>query len=190
MEFKQYLEESEYLIWEQCNENRLLDILKGSFDIVKGAAQTGAGIMTVGDEALAKMVGDGQKGRMRKGFQGITKGVGSAAGGVKKIVVGDKNIKPQAALVKQTTPAKQATQVTSIKQAAPKSPKKPNPLWQKLVAQYAAAKTQEEKRKLQSQLAQADPAAYQQSLKAALPRKRPATDPAGRLRSGRPRKII
>lgn len=173
MEFKEYLQESEYLAWERYDENRLLDILKGSYDIVKGAAQTGAGVMTVGDEALAKIVGDGQKGRMKRGFQGIKKGILGAGGGLKKIVVGgEKNKKTK----KQLNPT--ATTKTVQKSTS-------SPLWQKLVSQYATAKTQKEKREIQSKMAQVDPVVYQQTLKAAQPRKpRPSTDPSGRLRSG------
>lgn len=106
MEFKQYLENelnAELDLFEQIYQEdpdwigeSLFDIARGAGNIVRGAAQSGAGLMSIGDEALAKMMGDGTKGRMKGGWSGLARGVGNMGKGVRQILVGSPQNQPQA----------------------------------------------------------------------------------------------
>lgn len=61
-----------------------LDLLgEGIWDVGAGLLRSADGAATVGDEALAKLVGQGQRGRMRRGLSDF-------AGGLRRAVLGQK----------------------------------------------------------------------------------------------------
>ena len=75
MEFREYLERETRLEFElfksihldqgRIADESVMDIVKGAGKVIKGVAQSGAGIMSMGDEAIARAMGDGTKGRFR-----------------------------------------------------------------------------------------------------------------------------
>ena len=69
-------------------DETVLDILKGTGNLIKGTAQTGAGLLSVGDEALAKAMGQGTKGRMTGGFRQIGTGLGNIGYGTRQALIG------------------------------------------------------------------------------------------------------
>jgi hypothetical protein len=114
VEFKQYLENenaSELDLFEQIYQEdpdwigeSLFDIARGAGNFIKGAAQSGAGMMSIGDEALARMMGDGTKGRMKRGWDGLSTGVGNMGKGVRQALVGSPQNQPQASRKPVQTP--------------------------------------------------------------------------------------
>lgn len=96
MEFKEYLLKEEFdeqcRLFEQCDainhdwmmDESLWDIAKGGWNTAKGLARAGAGAMTLGDEAIAKSMGQGTKGRMGRGW-------GNIAGGIRQAFLGSPN---------------------------------------------------------------------------------------------------
>jgi len=96
MEFKEYILKQEFdeqcRLFEQCDainhdwmmDESLWDMAKGAWNTAAGVARAGAGAMTIGDEAIAKAMGQGTKGRMGRGW-------GNLAGGVRQTFVGSPN---------------------------------------------------------------------------------------------------
>lgn len=76
MEFREFLEKQEKM------DESLLGLAKGGLGIAKGLGNTFAGAMTMGDETLAKMMGQGTRGRFARGSSRFGKGV-------QQIFVGD-----------------------------------------------------------------------------------------------------
>lgn len=76
MEFREFFEEQEKM------DESLLGLAKSGWGIAKGIGNTYAGAMTMGDEALAKMVGQGSKGRFGRGS-------GQFKRGIRQIFIGD-----------------------------------------------------------------------------------------------------
>ena len=70
MNFREFLEEQENI------DESLWDVAKGTWGVAKGVANAAAGAMTMGDEAIAKMVGDGARWpRMRRGREQFGRGM-------------------------------------------------------------------------------------------------------------------
>lgn len=67
MQFREFLEKEE-------KTESIMGVAKAGWNALAGTARTGAGIMTVGDEILAGLMGDGTKGRMRTGVDQIRRG--------------------------------------------------------------------------------------------------------------------
>lgn len=76
MDFSEFLLEEEQL---DLLSEALFD--EGLWDIGAGLMQSAGGALTVGDEALAKMMGQGRKGRM-------SRGAGNLVGGLRRALVG------------------------------------------------------------------------------------------------------
>lgn len=64
MHFREFLEKQE----------KSESVMRTAWNAVAGTARAGAGLMTVGDEVLAGIMGDGTKGRMRRGVDQIRAG--------------------------------------------------------------------------------------------------------------------
>lgn len=180
MYFNKWLKEEEFDLF---NEYLLNDSLKGIAQGVLGAGRgvlgagkaafrTLDGAMTVGDELLSKMVGQGTKGRMRSGLNNF-------AGGVRDFVVGPKpSVKPTDQQPKQTKtnqvqtaqPLQQQPQTSQTKSVSPNVGFMPPYFantWDELAQSYKVAKTRQEKDAIQKKLAILDPIKYQQALKKA-----------------------
>lgn len=111
MEFREFFEEQEKM------DESLLGLAKGGLGIAKGLGNTFAGAMTMGDEALAKMMGQGTKGRFARGS-------GRFGRGVRQIFVGDPpKTEPQQnaaeAPAQETQPQRKATE-TPTQETQPK----------------------------------------------------------------------
>lgn len=105
------------------------DLLEeGPWGFIKGAARTAGGLLTMGDEAIATVMGDRRKGRFTRGAKSVMGGIGdtwkSVAGPGKQAVtqnkdgsvtIGGKNYVPQQA--QQTQP--QQTQPQQAQQTRP-----------------------------------------------------------------------
>lgn len=182
--FNEWLKEKqEFELWENAFlDESFLDIIKGLANTGVGAFRTGSGFMTVGDEALAKLMGQGTKGRMKDGADEFKKGLRQMFIGLPKEKA--KALEPIKEPIQQIAstpnpveePIKQ-TPTPEIQQKQKNSPtKQPQPekqiekepdLWDQLIKKYKAAKTKQERRAIQIQLAKADPVKYQQALKRA-----------------------
>lgn len=180
--FNEWLKEKqEFELWENAIlDESFLDIIKGLANTGVGAFRTGSGFMTVGDEALAKLMGQGTKGRMKDGADEFKKGLRQMFIGLPKEKTKDPVKEPIQQIqvqipdpVKEPVPVKQ----TSTTEAQPKQKniskqpekqieKEPD-LWDMLIKKYKSAKTKQERRAIQIQLAKADPVKYQQALKRA-----------------------
>jgi hypothetical protein len=134
VEFREHLENETRLeqeLFEQIYQEdpdwigeSVLDILKGAGRVVKGAAQSGSGLLSMGDEAVARMVGDGTKGRFKGGWDRLSRGVGNIGSGVRQALVGEPRKpspqpQPQAQAVAQ--PAPQQVQPQAAPQPAPQA---------------------------------------------------------------------
>lgn len=102
MEFREFFEEQERI------DESLLGLAKGAWGITKGVANTAAGAMTMGDEAIAKIMGQGTKGRFSRGSDRFSRGV-------RQIFVGDPPKKE---------PAEQPNPPEQSKQPSPKEEEK------------------------------------------------------------------
>ena len=196
MEFRDYLENEKRLeqeLFEQIYQNdpdwiveSVLDILKGAGKVIKGTAQSGSGLLSMGDETIARMVGDGTKGRFKGGLDRIARGLGNIGSGVRQALVGEPN-KPaqQAQIAPQQAPQAQAAPQTAPQprqhvqpQAAPQQPQKKEPLKFKikrnerlksdlegLVKQYRSATSKGERNRILATIALKHPGWYQEKLK-------------------------
>jgi hypothetical protein len=139
--------------WMRHDET-LLDIVKGAGRVAKGAVQSGVGIMSMGDEALSRLVGDPTTGRMKSGWDRFARGAGNVAGGVKQALVGGS---PSPEPRPQMQAARQAKQQPPPP-AGPRKKKQivirlakgesPPPGLESLVAQYKASKDPGERDRL------------------------------------------
>jgi hypothetical protein len=187
MKFKDWLKEEEFNVFEEYLLNdSLKDIAKGvyaagkgAFNVGKGVFKTASGISLIGDEAIAKMMGDGRKGRIKSGF-------GTLKSGLQDIFVGSakkpEQISKQQA--QQPTRQQQPRQVQQPKQQSQQQVQQPKQQsqqqvqqpsqrvisWNELAKAYKNAKTREEKENIQKQLAIVDPFKYHKALRAAQER--------------------
>ena len=89
MDFAEFLTEEEG--FEAIYESALDE---GLWDIAAGGARVFGGAMTVPDEAIARLMGAGTKGRMARGFGDIKGGLGRAFFGRQKPPASDPNPVP------------------------------------------------------------------------------------------------
>lgn len=133
MNFSEFLREEDEL---DLLSEALVD--EGLWDIGAGMLQSAGGALTVGDEALAKMVGQGQKGRMGRGASDF-------AGGIRRAVFG----RPQQQAVPQTSSAEEI-------QAVAKE-------FERLKKAYKQAESMKDRnlmRQIRARMYRVDPAAY------------------------------
>lgn len=179
MEFREYLEKEtrlEFKLFESIHledqgwiaDESVMDIVKGAGKVIKGAAQSGAGLMSMGDEAIARAMGDGTKGRFKGGWDGFSKGVGGIGSGVKQAMVG--------APVKKTPVSRsQSAPVNDVPDSS--APLKKKPLLikvakdervasglQSLIDQYRASKSEGERNRLLAVMSMKYPKWYQPKL--------------------------
>jgi hypothetical protein len=174
MDFKEFVRKEEM-------DESIRGIAQSLWGITKGIANTFDGAMTIGDEFIAKAVGQGTKGRM-------TGGVKRLGRGLKQIVWADPNAKDPEP---ERRPAKPATQQPVAKQKPSPTPNRqeqqpqnsqqpkaspttqgeptPNEKWQKLAAAYDRASnngsSEASKKYIQFLMSQADPEYYIYFLK-------------------------
>lgn len=169
--FSEWLKEEEFKLWEEIYNESLWDMLKGAGGAARGLLRAGHGFMTVGDEALAKMVGDGTKGRMTQGWKDLGGGLRDAVvGKPKKEPTQTPATAPESSFKTASNPEikiKSTTQTSSPataqeKTSSPAGPAKTS--WDDLVKKYNSTTSKEERRRIQVQLAQLDPIRYQQAL--------------------------
>lgn len=181
MDFRQFFEEQEKV------DESLLGLAKSGWNIAKGVANTGGGLMTVGDEALAKLVGQGTKGRMGMGARQLGRGLSQLFVGnpdeirsaptqpAKPQPAGKSDPKPAHKPAPETKPAPPETKPPETK-PAPASAQKTgdefgmpvaSPRWKILRQKHREAKTIEEKKAIEMQMAMADPAMYAYSMRMA-----------------------
>jgi hypothetical protein len=154
MEFREFLEKQE------CNES-LKGVVKSGWNAIKGVAKAGSGLMTIGDEAIAKAVGQGTKGRM-------TRGLSQFKTGVRQLLVDDKpKIKSEPTKSKpDPEPTKSKPDLTKPKpeksqKTKPIEPKSKKEIeWERLTDLHRRAKTSTEKKDIQRRMASADPDRY------------------------------
>jgi hypothetical protein len=170
--FLEWLKEEEFKLWEELHTESLLDVLKGAGGAARGLLRSGKGFMTVGDESLAKMMGDGTKGRMTQGMKDL-------GGGLRDAIIGSNNKKNTTqslrpgAVQTSATPKEVSSKIkiksqtsqpaTASKEVSPPAAQKQTS-WDDLAKKYNSATSKEEKRRIQVQLAQSDPIKYQQAL--------------------------
>jgi len=133
MNFSEFLLEEEQL---DLLSGALLD--EGLWDIGAGLLQSAGGALTVGDEALAKMVGQGRKGRMSSGFGNLT-------GGIRRALVG----RPQQPAAPQRSAAADIEAVAKE--------------FERLKGAYKQAASMKDKnlmRQIRARMYRVDPAAY------------------------------
>lgn len=190
MQFKEYLEEEKRLELELLEsiyredpnwiaDESVMDIVKGAGRVIKGVAQTGAGFMSMGDEAIARAMGDGTKGRFKGGWDRLSKGIGNIGSGVKQVVVGDRGSTPVPARL-TPVPAKSdsvSSNVADQKKVHKKVHKKPQIKLkvgkeervesdlQSLINQYRSAKEGGERNRILAVIAMRHPKWYQEKLK-------------------------
>lgn len=171
LNFNDWLIEEEFKLWEEVyTKESILDILKGAYGTGKGLLRAGHGFMTVGDEALAKMVGDGTKGRMTQGWKDL-------GGGLKDVFIGGSPKPKHEPIVKTIEKPAQPVAAKNPEPIVRKNEKQPTiqtttqdstkETWEDLAKQYNAATSEKERRALQIRLAQTDPVKYQQALERA-----------------------
>lgn len=173
MQFKEFLLKSEAI-----ENESLLDIAKGSWN-------TFAGGMTVGDELLAKMMGDGTKGRMSGGFKQLGKGL-------KQITVGDSPKKEPEPKTQTIQPQPTARKIRKIRKQPQRTQTNPVPFlkelerieknkerikqqpeaWVRLVQMYKVAKTAEERKEIRRKMQLVSPSLYQQAVEAGKNRRK------------------
>ena len=194
MRFKEFIFKEECDLFERCDQinnewlydESLFDILKGGYNVLKGSARAGAGAMTVGDEILSKMVGQGQQGRLSRGLSGIKTGGWEVLHGLRQAVVGS----PRNATVSDIRPDKKEILSTPEKRVEepniekpkvsverpverskvvekPKKPSKDSLGWAELVDQYKSARDRGEKNRIQAVMAIRYPRRYKVALEKA-----------------------
>jgi hypothetical protein len=192
VQFREYLEEEKRLELELLEsiyqedpgwiaDESVMDILRGTGRVIKGVAQTGSGIMSMGDEALSRAVGDGTKGRFKGGWDRFARGVGNIGSGVKQAVVGDPASAP-ATSKSPVTPTPAAPKAPSTPAPVSKTPvqagQKKRPLelrvakqekvesgLESLINQYRAAQGGGERNRILAVIAMRYPKWYQEKLK-------------------------
>lgn len=202
MEFREYLEKEtrlEFELFESVHledqdwiaDESVMDIVRGAGRVIKGVAQTGSGIMSMGDEALARAVGDGTKGRFKGGWDRFARGVGNIGSGVKQAVVGG----PSAPSVAQSTSSvarpSPSVQRASSSASPEASVQKKRPLklkvgkeekiesdLQSLINQYRAAKSSGDRNRILAVIAMRHPKWYQEKLSQARNRQAARVAPA------------
>jgi hypothetical protein len=135
MNFSDFFHEEEQI---DLLSEALLD--EGLWDIGAGLARSAAGALTVGDEALAKAVGQGTKGRMSRGASDFV-------GGLHRAVFG----RPQQAAPDQT----QRTSAAEIEAVAKE--------FERLKKAYKQAESLKDRnlmRRIRARMYSVDPAAY------------------------------
>lgn len=133
MDFSDFLLEEEQL---DLLSEALVD--EGLWDVGAGLLQSAGGALTVGDEALAKMVGQGRKGRMSQGF-------GNLAGGLRRALVG----RPQQSAAPQRSSAAEIEAVAKE--------------FERLKGAYRKAEAMKDRnlmRQIRARMYRVDPAAY------------------------------
>lgn len=163
LNFNEWLKEEEFKLFEEIyTKESVIDVLKGAVGAGRGLFKAGHGFMTMGDEALAKMVGDGTKGRLKKGWSDFS-------GGLKDMFVGTSKQKQK--LTIQPADDAQHTQTKTVEKptAATKTVEKPTPseTWEDVAKKYNSATSEKERRAIQVRLAQIDPVKYQKALERA-----------------------
>jgi hypothetical protein len=178
--------------WMSRTDESLLDIAKGVGGVIKGAVQSGSGLMSMGDEALARAVGDPTKGRMKGGWNRFAKGIGNIGGGLRQAVVGSpsksqpKNTEAQPRSAGSSRPqpqnaeAQPAPKQTATQPSEQVPPGKKEPLkfsigkdekidssLQGLVDQYQKAKSWGERNRILAVISMKHSAWYQEKLKQA-----------------------
>ena len=177
MEFREYLERETRLEFElfksihldqgRIADESVMDIVKGAGKVIKGVAQSGAGIMSMGDEAIARAMGDGTKGRFRGGWDRFSRGVGGIGSGVKQAMVG--------VPVKKPVSRSQSAPVHDVPDSSAPSKKKPlifkvgkdervESGLQSLIDQYRASKSGGERNRLLAVMSMKYPHWYQPKL--------------------------
>lgn len=199
MEFKEYLLKEEFdeqcRLFEQCDainhdwmmDESLWDIAKGGWNAAKGLARAGAGAMTLGDEAIAKSMGQGTKGRMGRGWGNLAGGIRQAfLGSPNKsrkeddgsVVVGGEKFSPEemkqwrdarSQLKRPERPAQpaqapQSAQAQATPQQEPRKRSKESLEWEQLMNQYRASKDRGEKNRIQAVMAMKHPRRYKVAL--------------------------
>jgi hypothetical protein len=203
VQFKEYLEEQNRLeleLFESIHQEdpswideSVMDIVRGTGRVIKGVAQAGSGVMSMGDEALARAVGDGTKGRFKGGWSRFARGVGNIGSGVKQAVVGG----PSAVPASSPNPVAQASSsVSSDRKPAPVSSQadpaikksqlkfkvgkeeKVESNLQSLINQYKVAKSGGERNRILAVIAMRHPKWYQEKLSQARSRQTSRVAPA------------
>ena len=120
MTFKDYLLKEEFdeqcRLFELCDsidpdwmmDESVWDMARGAWNTGVGAAKSVAGALTMGDEALARSMGQGTKGRFKRGWEGFK-------GGLKQTFVGAPKQPQQQAQSKQTYKDKDGNTVIKYK---------------------------------------------------------------------------
>lgn len=201
MQFREYLEEEtrlEFELFESIHledqdwiaDESVMDILRGTGRVIKGVAQTGSGIMSMGDEALARAVGDGTKGRFRGGWDRFARGVGNIGSGVKQAVVGEPR-SPSPAQSSLSQPSTAQSSPARPSSAASGSDQKKGQLkfkvgkeekiesdLQSLINQYRAAKNSGDRNRILAVISMRHPKWYQEKLSQARSRQAARVAPA------------
>jgi len=195
VQFREYLEEEKRLeleIFESIYQEdpgwiadeSVMDILRGTGRAIKGVAQAGSGFMSMGDEAIAKAMGDGTKGRFKGGWDRFARGMGNIGSGVKQAVVGSPASAPatsKASVAQNPEASKVAsTPAPAVSKAPTPAPavQKKRPLelklakqekiesgLQSLINQYRAAQGGGERNRILAVIAMRYPKWYQEKLK-------------------------
>lgn len=157
MEFREFFEK------QQKQDESLKGIATNALNVLVGAARTGAGAMTIGDEALAKLVGQGTKGRM-------TSGVNQFKRGLKQVFIGD----PKDTQLKAPQPVEPQPQLPPQNSKPQEKKPEPRPIaktkkvktkeekWNELAKKLKEAKTLREREEIQKQMGLLDPIKYGQ----------------------------
>lgn len=205
MEFREYLENEQRLEFELFERIHLedpewigesvLDIVKGGGRFIKGVAQSGAGLMDMGDEAIARAMGARSTGRFQSGWERLGRGVGNMGSGFRQAVVGNPpavaspRVNPPASPVTpaavQTSDSPSAPMPSAPMPSAPDSTGKKKPLritvgkdekvepgLQSLIDQYRAAKSGSERNRILAVISMRYPQWYQPKLDQARRRER------------------
>jgi hypothetical protein len=198
VQFREYLEEEtrlEFELFESIHledqdwiaDESVMDILRGTGRVIKGVAQTGSGIMSMGDEALARAVGDGTKGRFKGGWDRFARGVGNIGSGVKQAVVGEpRGSSPVQSSPVQSSPSSPASASSASDQVQKKSQlkfkvgkeEKIESDLQSLINQYRAAKGSGDRNRILAVIAMRHPKWYQAKLSQARSRQSARVAPA------------
>lgn len=184
MEFKEFVEKEELELFHEAIQldESLLNVAKGIAGTGMGLLKAGSGAMTIGDEALAKMVGSGTKGRMTRGWKNL-------GGGLRDAIIGKPSQKPQQQTAPsvpqqqntppvpqqavrqapqqkvQTRPANQWDKIKSQMDGGSKV-KQPD-YWVRLVDQYKSAGTRAERDEVARKMRLANPTLFMQAVRRA-----------------------
>jgi len=195
VEFREYLENEtrlEFELFESIHledqgwiaDESVMDIVKGTGRVIKGVAQSGAGLMSMGDEAIARAMGDGTRGRFKGGWDRFARGVGGIGSGVKQAVVGG----PKASPSVEQLPAKAAVSPdSSVNPAVQKKQplkfkvgkeEKIGSELESLINQYRAARNSGDRNRILAVIAMKHPKWYQEKLGQARKRQSAGVAPA------------